>query len=385
LADHTRAASRRRPGANPVTERLKTLTAEGTLTADPLQARAAQVLDGIAAGLSASPRGFFGLGKHKPVRGAYLVGAVGRGKTMLMDLFFEAVDVDSKDRAHFHEFMDDVHAAITDFRRSSKGRGGSADPVAAAVDAVLGDTRLLCLDEFQVQDITNAMLLGRLFGKLFDRGVTIVATSNTRPDDLYEGGLNRQLVLPFIAELKANVTIVPLEGPTDYRRAKFEGEQVFVFGDNPRPAMDRLWLKLTGGVAGEPAAIHSLGRTIRVPHAAMGAARFAFADLCEAPLGARDYLRVAHAYETLMIDGVPTFTRANSDAARRFILLIDTLYDRGVKLAASFAAPLDALGQDERTAADFERTVSRLIEMQSAEYLRAPHKAEPLEPIIQAG
>jgi cell division protein ZapE len=296
---------------------------------------------------------------------------------MLMDLFFETVEIDAKVRAHFHEFMDDVHAAITAFRQSSRGRGGNADPVAAAVEAVLGDTRLLCLDEFQVQDITNAMLLGRLFGKLFDRGVTIVATSNTPPDDLYEGGLNRQLVLPFIAELKANVTIMPLDGPTDYRRAKFEGEQVFVFGDNPRPAMDRLWLKLTGGVAGEPAAVHSLGRTIPVPHAAMGAARFAFADLCEAPLGARDYLRIAHAYETLMIDGVPTFTRANSDAAKRLILLVDTLYDRGVKLAASFAAPLDALGQDERTAADFRRTVSRLIEMQSADYLRAAHKAEP--------
>jgi cell division protein ZapE len=377
LADHASAGSRRGHAADPVSERLKTLIAEGTLTADPLQARAAQVLDRIATGLSASPRGLFGLKRPKPVMGAYLVGAVGRGKTMLMDLFFETVQIDAKARAHFHEFMDDVHAAITEFRRSPKGRGGNADPVAAAVQAVLGDTRLLCLDEFQVQDITNAMLLGRLFRKLFDRGMTIVATSNTHPDDLYEGGLNRQLVLPFIAELKANVTIVPLDGPTDYRRTKFEGEQVFVFDDNPRPAMDRLWLKIAGGVAGGPAAVHSLGRVIPVPHAAMGAARFAFADLCEAPLGARDYLRIAHAYETLMIDGVPTFTRANSDAAKRFILLVDTLYDRGVKLAASFAAPLGELSQDDRTAADFRRTVSRLIEMQSADYLKAAHKAEP--------
>jgi cell division protein ZapE len=241
---------------------------------------------------------------------------------------------------------------------------------------LLGDTRLLCLDEFQVQDITNAMLLGRLFGKLFDRGVTIVATSNTLPDELYAGGLNRQLVLPFIAELKEHVEVVPLEGPTDYRRAKFEGEHVFVFGADPRPAMDRLWLRLTGGIAGEPAAIHSLGRVIRVPRAAMGAARFSFAELCEAPLGARDYLRIAHAYDTLMIDGVPTFSRANADAGKRFILLVDTLYDRGVKLAASFAAPLDELGQDKRSAAEFERTVSRLVEMQSADYLKAPHKAE---------
>jgi cell division protein ZapE len=185
LADPAPTGQRRDSAADPVTERLKTLTAEGTLTVDSQQARAAQVLDRIAAGLSASPRGLFGLGKPKSVTGAYLVGAVGRGKTMLMDLFFETVEIDAKVRAHFHEFMDDVHAAITAFRQSSRGRGGNADPVAAAVEAVLGDTRLLCLDEFQVQDITNAMLLGRLFGKLFDRGVTIVATSNTPPDDLY--------------------------------------------------------------------------------------------------------------------------------------------------------------------------------------------------------
>jgi cell division protein ZapE len=363
--------------ATPVSDRLKELVAEGALAADALQAEAARVLDRIALELSSPSRGLFGLRRPEPVRGAYLVGAVGRGKTMLMDLFFEGVEGNGKVRAHFHEFMDDVHAAIADFRRAPKRREDAADPVAAAVRAVLGDTRLLCLDEFQVQDITNAMLLGRLFGKLFDRGVTIVATSNTWPDELYAGGLNRQLVLPFIAELKRHVELVPLEGPTDYRRLKFEGEHVFVFGNHPRPAMDRLWLHLTGGIEGEPATLHSLGRAIRVPRAAMGAARFSFAELCEAPLGARDYLRLAHAYDTLMIDNVPTFSRANSDAAKRFILLVDTLYDRGVKLSASFAAPLDVLGHDDRTAGDFERTVSRLIEMQSVDYLRAPHKAEP--------
>jgi cell division protein ZapE len=297
---------------------------------------------------------------------------------MLMDLFIAQVATERKRRVHFHEFMDEMHAAIAEFRRSRQGQAEDADPVAAVVKPLAGELRLLCLDEFQVQDITNAMLLGRLFGKLFDRGVTIVATSNTWPDELYAGGLNRQLVLPFIAELKRHVELVPLEGPTDYRRLKFEGEHVFVFGDHPRPAMDRLWLHLTGGIEGEPATLHSLGRAIRVPRAAMGAARFSFAELCEAPLGARDYLRLAHAYDTLMIDNVPTFSRANSDAAKRFILLVDTLYDRGVKLSASFAAPLDALGQDDRTAGDFERTVSRLIEMQSVDYLRAPHKAEPV-------
>lgn len=373
--------SRRGPAANPVSSKLEALVKEGALAADPLQRQAAALLDRIAGQLATSP-GNGGLlkllAKPKPVRGAYLVGAVGRGKTLLMDLFFEAAPLTAKRRIHFHEFMDEVHAAIAAFRKAQEGRNGDADPVAAAVRAVIGETRLLCLDEFQVQDITNAMLLGRLFGQLFQRGVTIVATSNTPPDELYAGGLNRQLVLPFIAELKRNVEVVRLDGPTDYRRLKFHGEHVFVFGmgERAKAAMDRLWLRITGGVEGEPAAISSLGRTIEIPLAAMGAARFSFAGLCEAPLGARDYLRLAHAYDTLMIDGVPQFSRANSDAARRFILLVDTLYDRGIRLAASFAVPLDELGQDDRTAADFGRTVSRLMEMQSADYLEAPHKNE---------
>jgi cell division protein ZapE len=378
---------RRGSAAKPVTGKLNALVAEGALTADPLQAEAAAVLDRVARELAAPVSGgFFGLGaKSGEVRGAYLVGAVGRGKTMLMDLFFSTVPVASKQRAHFHEFMDEVHAAIGSFRKTPRGRAEDADPVAAAVRVVLPDTRLLCLDEFQVQDITNAMLLGRLFGKLFERGVTIVATSNTLPDDLYLNGLNRQLVLPFIAELKDHVEVVPLDGPTDYRRQKFHGEQVFVFGPDPGPAMDRLWLHLTGGIPGTPGTLASLGRSIRVPLAAMGAARFGFSDLCERPLGARDYLRLSHAYDTLMIDGVPQFSRQNSDAAKRFILLVDTLYDRGVKLAASFAVPLDDLGQDDRTAAEFARTASRLMEMQSEAYLEAPHKAGDGAEVSPAG
>ncbi len=182
-----------------------------------------------------------------------------------------------------------------------------------------------------MQDITNAMLLGRLFGRLFEAGVTIVATSNTRPDDLYENGLNRQLVLPFIAELKRHAEIVMLDGPTDYRRLKFEGEAVYQFGTGPEvdAAMDRLWLRFTGGEAGEPEAVMSLGRAIPVPRAAMGGARFSFAELCEKPLGARDYVKISHAYEALMVEHVPQFDRTRTDASKRFILLVDTLYDRG--------------------------------------------------------
>ncbi len=363
----------------PVSQALAALVSKGALTPDPLQQQAAAALDRIADSLSARPRGVLAglFGKSHTVRGAYLVGQVGRGKTMLMDLFFETVTEPRKRRVHFHEFMDEMHEAIRAFRASPRGKSESADPIAAVTRPLLADIRLLCLDEFQVTDITNAMLLGRLFGMLFAGGVTVVATSNVVPDGLYENGLNRQLILPFIADLKRHVEVVPLDGPTDYRRLKFEGQDVYQFGSGPQvtAGMDRLWLRLTGGEPGAPAELHSLGRTIPVPLAAMGAARFGFADLCDKPLGARDYVRLSHAYDTLMLDGVPQFSRLNSNAAKRFILLVDTLYDRGVKLAASFAVPLDELGQDDRTQFEFQRTVSRLIEMQSVDYLAAPHKA----------
>jgi cell division protein ZapE len=351
--------------SHPVSSALADLVRQGALSADPLQAAAARALDRVAAELGRKP-GLFG--RRKPVRGAYLVGAVGRGKTMLMDLFFGAAPAAGKRRVHFDEFMDELHAAITDYRKQHEG-----DPVAAVTRPIIADTRLLCLDEFQVTDIANAMLLGRLFERLFAGGVTLVATSNTSPDELYRDGLNRQLFLPFIEQLKAEVEIVPLDGPTDYRRLKFEGEAVYRFGTGPQvdAAMDRLWRKLTGGAPEAAETLRSLGRDIAVPRTAMGAARFDFAALCDAALGARDYLRLAHAYDSLMIEHVPQFGRTNPSAAKRFILLVDTLYDRGIKLSASFAVPLEQLAADSRNAGEFQRTVSRLIEMQSAAYLEA--------------
>lgn len=369
---------RRAAAGHPITTALEALVSTGVLQRDALQSAAAAELDRVAVALAhRRPKGLRALfaSEPEPVRGAYLVGQVGRGKTMLMDLFFAHVPIEKKRRVHFHEFMDEMHAAITAFRKSEYGRG-SADPVAAVTKPLLDEVKLLCLDEFQVQDITNAMLLGRLFGQLWAGGVTVVATSNTRPDDLYEHGLNRQLVLPFIAELKARCDVVELDGPTDYRRLKFEGEEVYHFGAGPDvdEEMDRLWLRLTGGVAGEPGELRSLGRSIPVPRQAMGAARFSFADLCEKPLGARDYVKLSHAYDALMIEHVPQFDRTRTDASKRFILLVDTLYDRGVKLAASFAVPLDELGRDDKTKAEFARCVSRLIEMQSAQYLAAAHR-----------
>jgi cell division protein ZapE len=377
-----RAASQGSVG--PVSARLAQLVAGGSLTADPRQAEAARLLDDIArrlaeAGGTGPLSALFRREADGP-RGAYLHGRVGRGKTLLMDLFFEAAPITAKRRAHFHEFMDEVHSGIAAFRASPRGRSDNADPVAAVVKPLLAATRLICLDEFRVDDITNAMLLGRLFEKLFAGGVVLVATSNAAPDELYENGLNRQLFLPFIVLLERHVTVFSLDGPTDYRRLKFEGQRVFFTGTGPKAkaAMDALWDRLTGGAVGAPAELGVLGRRITIPRAAMGVARFPATELIDRPLGPRDYLRLAHAYDTIILDGVPQFDPTTPSAAKRFILLIDTLYDAGVKLGASFAVPIDQLGGNASTAREFQRAASRLAEMQSADYLAAPrkHRAE---------
>jgi cell division protein ZapE len=366
--------------SGPVSAAYAALVGRGALVADPAQREAALLLDSIAEDLAngRKPNGLLSrlTQRSAPIKGAYIHGEVGRGKTMLMDLFFSVAPTPEKRRVHFHEFMDEVHAAIAAFRKKAKARGDDSDPIEAVVKPIARSVRLLCLDEFHVHDITNAMLLYRLFDKLFARGVVLVATSNVVPDKLYENGLNRDLFAPFIKLLKQHVTVAALPAAKDYRREKFAGQDVYAFGTGPevREKMDALWLRITGGEPGEPTSIESIGRKIHVPRAAMGAARFAFSDLCEKPLGSRDFVRIAHAFDSLVIDGVPQFERTRSDAAKRFILLIDNLYDRGVKLAASFAVPLEELARDDKTAFEFERTVSRLIEMQSNDYLSAPHR-----------
>ncbi|GAB4071646.1 AFG1 family ATPase [Ancylobacter sonchi] len=321
--------------------------------------------------------------QQPPPRGLYIHGSVGRGKTMLVDLFYECVAVRKrKRRVHFHEFMADVHARIFQVRNDMKsGKLKDADPIAIVAKALAEEAWLLCFDEFHVTDIADAMILGRLFEKLFDVGVVIVATSNVAPENLYEGGLNRALFLPFIKLIEAHMDVVRIDSPTDYRMEKLGGARIwYVAGEHGTQAevdreVEKIWHRIAGADGGAPATVVSGGRTLRVPKAGGGAARFSFADLCEQPLGASDYLRLARAYHTLVIEHVPVMDQDRRNEAKRFITLIDELYDKGVKLVASAAAEPEELYRGTQGAEAFEwaRTVSRLHEMRSADYLARPH------------
>ena len=304
--------------------------------------------------------------------GLYIVGQVGRGKSMLMDLFFEAADVARKRRIHFHAFMQEAHARIHARRRDHPGE---ADPIPPLADAIAAEALLLCFDEFQVHDISDAMILGRLFDALFHRGVVMVATSNTAPDDLFRGKPGRDAFLPFIAEIKRHVEVLHLEAAKDYRRDRVRALpswHVPVDGRAER-AMDAAFHELTGLSRGKPMALVVLNREVVVPQAHRGVARFDFDDLCGRPLGPADYLAVAREFHTVLIDGIPRLSPENFDRARRFITLIDALYEARCKLLASAAATPDMLYEHGENAAMFERTASRLNEMQSQEYLALPH------------
>jgi cell division protein ZapE len=321
--------------------------------------------------------------REKPqskIKGLYICGDVGRGKTMLMDLFFEASLVLRKRRAHFHEFMLDVHERVHEFRQKMKlGEYPGADPIELAAADLARQAWLLCFDEFHVTDIADAMILGRLFAQLFARGVVLVATSNVEPAELYKDGLNRALFLPFIRTLEENTEVVRLSSRTDFRLEKLAGMHVWYVPDDAAAddALDRAWRELTRGRNGEPQELPLKGRSVHVPRAAMGVARFSFSDLCERPLAAADYLRIAREYHTIILDHVPVMTFETRNAAKRFIILIDTLYDLNVKLIASAEAEPDGLyrGDEGFEAQEFRRTASRLIEMRSQDYLARPHGA----------
>ncbi len=314
------------------------------------------------------------------IKGLYIHGEVGRGKTMLMDLFFETSSVERKRRAHFHEFMLDVHERIHAVRQEMKrGEHEGEDPIRLIADALAEEAWLLCFDEFHVTDIADAMILGRLFKRLFERGIVMVATSNVAPDELYKDGLNRALFVPFIHMLQAHMDIVRLDARTDFRLEKLAGLPVwYVPADAVADSkLDAAWRRLTGGNGGAARELALHGRSVHVPRAFMGVARFSFHDLCEEPLAAADYLRIAHEYHTIILDHVPVMNYDNRNAAKRFIILIDTLYDHNVKLIASADAEPDALYRADEgfEAAEFKRTASRLIEMRSQSYLARPHGA----------
>ena len=312
------------------------------------------------------------------IKGLYIFGEVGRGKTMLMDLFFAASPVARKRRVHFHEFMTDVHERIYVLRQKAKlGETNGEDPIALTALAIAQETWLLCFDEFHVTDIADAMILGRLFKRLFELDVVVVATSNVPPSELYKDGLNRALFLPFIALIEQHMEIVPLHARADFRLEKLAGTPVwYVPADRAADAaLDEAWRRLTAGHVGEAQDLLVKGRAVHVPCAAMGVARFTFHDLCQQPLAAADYLKIAHEFHTIMIDHIPVMDYERRDEAKRFIILIDTLYDNAIKLIASAEAEPDALyrASDGFEAYEFNRTASRLIEMRSQAYLALPH------------
>jgi cell division protein ZapE len=347
--------------------RYRKAVSGGALKPDRLQERAAEKLQALARALGRYRPGWRLFGRQEPPRGLYIWGDVGRGKSMLMDLFFEEAVAVAKRRVHFNAFMSETHARI----HAERQRGTNADPIPPVAALIAKEARLLCFDEFQVIDVADAMILGRLFEQLFERGVVIVATSNTPPGRLYEGGLNRQLFLPFIDLIARKLDVFELNGPNDYRRLLIHGLRVYLtpLGPEADAAMDEDWRKLTGKDGGEPATLTVFGRTFIVPCAAKGVARFDFDDLCLQPLAAADYLAVARAFHTVLVDRIPQMGPEMRDAARRLTLLIDTLYDEGVKLVCSAAVPPERLYIEGENSEAFRRTVSRLIEMQSKEYL----------------
>ena len=351
------------------TARYEALVADGTLTRDSAQESVLPEFDRIAKALKhpAKSNGWFRKSADTAVpKGLYLWGGVGRGKSMLMDLFVDTLEVPNR-RVHFHAFMQEMHAGMHVARQRNE-----VDALAPVARDVAQSVRLLAFDEMQITDITDAMIVGRLFERLFERGVVVVATSNRHPDDLYKDGLNRHLFLPFIEIIKDRLEVHELESPTDHRQARLRGMQVYhtPLGPEATAALDRAWSDLAGA-PGTPLVLKHKGRELLIPCHLNGIARDSFDDLCGRPLGPGDYLALAQAIRVLILDNIPHLSRAQNNEAKRFVTLIDTLYEAHIRLICSAAALPQDLYAEGAGAFEFERTASRLEEMQSAEWSAA--------------
>ena len=346
------------------------LVAGGDLKRDEYQLTALDKFESIAEALSI-PRNepfrlskLFGRNKPAAVRGLYLWGGVGCGKSMLMDMFFDHIPAESKQRVHFLEFMEGVHKSLHEIRKTDV-----SDAIPPAAKEIADSGTLLCLDEMQVEDIADAMIVGRLFSCLYELGVTICTTSNRVPEDLYKDGLNRHLFLPFVELLNRKMDVHQLESRTDYRQNRMAGEQKYFVPANEFAAksINALWSSLAGGEA-TPLSIGVAGRELLLPRFRNGAARASFWDLCAQPLGPNDFLAIARVVRVLVLEDIPLLSRLNYNEAKRFVMLVDALYDAGVQLIASAAAVPEKLYIDGEGSFQFERAASRLREMQSADW-----------------
>ncbi|WP_138421966.1 cell division protein ZapE [Maritimibacter alexandrii] len=345
--------------------------AEGRITPDPAQEEALPLFDDIRAHLVAvkdKKRGLLGGLFHKPEDvpdGLYLWGGVGRGKSMLMDLFVEHLPIEGKRRVHFHAFMQEVQEGLHRARKS-----GESDAIAPVAAKIAKDLRLLALDEMQITDIADAMVVGRLFEHLMKKGVVIVTTSNRVPDDLYKDGLNRQLFLPFIDLIKDRLVVHELASHKDYRQDRLTGGQVYFTPANSeaRQAIEAVWTDLTGGGDAEPLVLNVKNREVEIPAYRNGVGRAKFHELCGRMLGPADYLAIADALKVLVLEDIPALSRQNFNEAKRFVTLIDALYEAHVRLVASAAAEPEYLYLEGEGSFEFERTASRLREMQDKDW-----------------